>query len=65
MEKINYIGGLVKDSKVIHISTQTSSSILLNGSYKSKCEYDVRGYLNFDDDESIEYVTVQMPYAVM
>jgi hypothetical protein len=65
MEKINYIGGLVKDSKVIHISTQTSSSILLNGSFKSKCEYDVRGYLNFDDDESIEYVTVQMPYAVM
>ena len=65
MEKINYTGTLVKDSKVLHLSTQTSSSILLNGSYKSKCAYDVRGYLNFDDDESIEYVTVQMPYAVM
>jgi hypothetical protein len=37
----------------------------LNGSYKSKAEYDVRGYLNFDDDESIEYITLQMPYAVM
>lgn len=65
MEKISYQGQLIKDSKVLHISTQTTSSILLNGSYKSKAEYDVRGYLNFEDDESIEYITVQMPYAVM
>jgi len=65
MEKTTYTGHLIKDSKVLHISTQTTSSILLNGSYKSKAEYDVRGYLNFEDDDSIEYITVQLPYAVM
>lgn len=64
MEKIEYIE-LIKDSKVVHISTQTTSSILLNGDYKSKVSYDVRGYLNFEGDDSIEYITLQMPYAVM
>jgi len=64
MEKIEY-GELVRDTKVLHISTQTTSSILLNGSYKSKASYDVRGYLNFENDDSIEYITMQMPYAVM
>lgn len=65
MEKIEYANELIRDTKVLHLSTQTTSSILLNGSYKSKASYDVRGYLNLDNDDSIEYVTVQMPYAVM
>lgn len=65
MEKIEYGNDLIKDSKVLHLSTQTTGSILLNGSYKSKASYDVRGYLNFENDDSIEYITVQMPYAVM
>lgn len=65
MEKLEYGNELIKDTKVLHLSTQTSSSILLNGSYKSKASYDVRGYLNFENDDSIEYVTLQMPYAVM
>jgi hypothetical protein len=65
MEKIEYTDGLIRDTKVLHISTQTTSSILLNGSYKSKASYDVRGYLNFENDDSIEYITLQMPYAVM
>lgn len=64
MDKIE-LGDLIKDTKVLHISTQTTSSNLLNGSYKSKVNYDVRGYLNFENDDSIEYITLQMPYAVM
>lgn len=64
MEKIEY-GELIKDTKVLHLSTQTTSSILLNGSMKSKAAYDVRGYLDFENDDTIEYVTLQMPYVVM
>jgi hypothetical protein len=65
MEKIEYGNELIKDTKVLHLSTQTTSSILLNDSYKSKVSYDVRGYLNLENDDSIEYVTLQMPYAVI
>lgn len=64
MEKIEY-GELIKDTKVLHLSTQTTSCILLNGSMKSKAAYDVRGYLDFENDDTIEYVTLQMPYVVM
>jgi len=37
----------------------------MNGSMKSKAAYDVRGYLNFENDDTIEYITMQMPYVVM
>lgn len=63
--KIEYGEKLIRDTKVLHLSTQTTSCILLNGSMKSKAAYDVRGYLDFENDDSIEYVTVQMPYVVM
>lgn len=65
METIEYRNDLLKDTKILHLSTQTTSCIPLNGSMKSKVAYDVRGYLDFENDESIEYITVQMPYAVM
>lgn len=65
MTDIQYTNYLVKESKTIHISTQTTTSQNLNGSMKSKVSYDVRGYLNFEDDASIEYITLEMPYAVM
>jgi hypothetical protein len=64
MEKIR-VGELIKDSKVLHLSTQTTSCIPLNGDYKSKVQYDVRGYLDFEADDSIEYITVQFPYAIL
>lgn len=56
---------LIKDTKILHLSTQRTSSILNNGEYKSNVSYDCRGYLNFENDNSVEYVTVEMPYAVM
>ena len=65
METISYTNQIIKDTKVLHLSTQTTSCILLNGSMKSKAAYDVRGYLNFENDDSIEYITLQMPYVVM
>jgi len=64
METIEY-GGQIKDSLVLHLNTQTTCSILLNGDYKSKVFYDLRSYLDFENDESIDYVTVTMPHVVM
>ena len=64
METLEY-GELIKDTKVLHLSTQTTSCIPLNGSMKSRVAYDVRGYLDFDSDDTIDYITVQMPYVVM
>lgn len=64
METIEY-GNQIRDSLVLHLNTQTTSSILLNGDYKSKVFYDLRNYLDFENDESIDYVTVTMPHIVM
>lgn len=64
METIEY-GNQIKDSLVLHLNTQTTASILLNGDYKSKVFYDLRSYLDFENDESIDYVTVTMPHVVM
>lgn len=64
METIEY-GNQIKDSLVLHLNTQTTSSILLNGDYKSRVFYDLRSYLDFENDDSIDYVTVTMPHVVM
>jgi len=64
METIEY-GNQIRDSLVLHLNTQTTSSIILNGDYKSRVFYDLRNYLDFENDESIDYVTVSMPHIVM
>jgi len=56
---------LLKDSLVLHLNTQGSNSVLLNGTYRSKVQYDLRSYINFSHDETIEYVTLSMPYAII
>lgn len=55
---------LVKENFLLHLSTQGSSCIQLNGDYRSKVKYNIKNYLNFND-ETIEYVTLQLPYAVL
>lgn len=65
MKKVENFSHLVRDTKVLNLSTQTTSCILLNGSKKSKAQYDVRGYLDYMNDDSIEYITLAMPYAVI
>lgn len=37
----------------------------MNGSKKSKAAYDVRGFLDFENDDTIEYITLQVPYVVL
>jgi hypothetical protein len=38
---------------------------LLNGDYKSKALYDLRDIVNFANDDTIDFVEVSMPYAVI
>lgn len=56
---------LLKDSLVLHLNTQGGNSIPLNGAYRSKVQYDLRSYINFANDDTIEYVSLSMPYAVI
>jgi hypothetical protein len=65
MNNITYSNETIKDSKLIHLSTQGSSGIILNGDYKSYARYDLKSYIDFENDDTIEYITVSMPYAVL
>ena len=65
MEKITVSNNLVKDTQIIYLSTQSTSGTLLNGDYKSRVEYNLHNYINFDNDDSVEYLTVSMPYACL
>lgn len=60
-----YLAPLVKDTKTLQISTQSSSGFLLNGDKKSKVRYELKQFIDFENDPNIEYVTVAMPYAVL
>jgi hypothetical protein len=60
-----YTNETIKDSKLIHLSTQGSSGIILNGDYKSYARYDLRNSIDFENDDTIQYITVSMPYAVI
>lgn len=60
-----YLAPLVKDTKTLQISTQSSSGFLLNGDMKSKVRYELKQFIDFENDPNIEYVTVAMPYAVL
>jgi hypothetical protein len=47
------------------LNTQPDCCIPLNGTKKSKSQYDLKSYIDFENDESVEYVTMSMPYAVI
>ena len=64
METVEY-SNLIKDTLTLHLNTQADCCIPLNGTMKSKCYYDLKNYIDFENDDSIEYVTLNMPYAVL
>jgi len=47
------------------LSTKSKNSIILNGEKKSKVQYNLRNMIDFENDKTIEYVTVSMPYATL
>lgn len=56
---------LVRDTKVLNLSTQSSSGYLMNGDYKSKVYYELKNYIDYENDPTIEYISVSMPYVVL
>lgn len=64
METIQY-SELIKDTITLHLNTQSDCCIPLNGTMKSKAFYDLKNYIDFDTDDSIEYITLSLPYAVI
>lgn len=65
METIQPGEHLIKDTLTLHLNTQADSCIPLNGTFRSKSFYDLKNYIDFENDDSIEYVTMSMPYAVL
>lgn len=55
----------VIETKMLYISTKSSSGTLLNGDMKSHVVYDLRSYINFDGDRTVKKITVSMPYALL
>jgi len=53
------------DTKMIYLSTKSASGQLLNGDYKSWVRYNLRNYINFQDDPSVESVGISIPYVTI
>lgn len=56
---------LIRDTKVLNLSSQSSSGVLLNGDKKSKVFFELKNYMDFENDPSVEYVSVAVPYVVL
>lgn len=65
MEKVKVQTSLIKDTKTIMLSTERTASQLQNGSWKSNAKYDLGQYVDFMNDDSIEYITASVPYVVI
>jgi len=50
---------------MIYLSTKSSSGTLLNGDMKSHIVYDLRSYINFDGDSTVNKITISTPYALL
>ena len=55
---------LVETEEVI-LSTKGSSSINLNGDMKSSVLYNLNDLIDFESDNTIDFITVSVPYAVI
>lgn len=51
------------ETKEIILSTKSTSCILLNGDKKSKALYNLKDQIDFENDKTIDYVTISVPYA--
>ena len=53
------------ETKELILSTKSSACILLNGDFKSRALYNLKDFIDFEGDKTIEYVTVSVPYATV
>jgi hypothetical protein len=50
---------------MLYLSTKSSSGTLLNGDMKSDVLYDLKNYLMYEDDKTVEYITISVPSCVL
>jgi len=55
----------VIETRMLYLSTKSSQCTQLNGDMKSRVQYDLKGYLDFQGDDTIQTVTLAMPYAIL
>lgn len=55
----------VIDTKLLYLSTKSSACIPLNGDKKSSVLFELKNYIDFSNDPSIEFVSISMPYAII
>ena len=64
MEPLTYLDKeKMVDVKILQLSTKSSAGTLLNGDMKSLITYNIRDYIDFEGDNTIDYVEVALPYA--
>lgn len=53
------------ETKMLYLSTKSSQCIPLNGNLKSRVMFDLKGFLDFENDDSVQAATLSMPYAIL
>ena len=64
METVPATTHLIKDTVTFHLNTQLTTGLVLNSDYKSRVQFDLKSYVNLDDDD-VEYARVSMPSCVI
>lgn len=53
------------ETKMLYLSTKSSQCTQLNGDMKSRVSFDIRSFLDYQDDETVQTATLSMPYAIL
>lgn len=53
------------ETKVLYLSSKSTSCILLNGNKKSHLSFNLNNYVDFENDNTIDYITISVPYAII
>lgn len=53
------------ETKMLYLSTKSSQCTQLNGDLKSHVSFDIKSFLDYQDDETVQTATLSMPYAIL
>ena len=55
----------IVETKMLYLSTKSSQCQQLNGDMKSHVSFDLKNYLDYQGDDTIQSITLSMPYAIL
>jgi hypothetical protein len=53
------------ETKMLYLSTKSSQCTQLNGDLKSHVSFDIKSFLDYQDDDTVQTATLSMPYAIL